>query len=103
MSREPELTNPNIVCVILKDGAFVVGDTLTGVTSYSYPHSPNATQARSKRKDLPGLVAFATKALADAHAGDEGPRSLVAYPEYHARNWRLLNEDPRKWGLLSAA
>lgn len=91
--------NPNIVCVLLKDGSFVIGDTLTGLTQYSYPDSPNAVRAWAKRGHHPELVDFAETALDECYPGTERLKSLVSMPEYHARNWVRLNEDPRKWGL----
>lgn len=91
--------NPNIECVILKDGAFVVGDTKTGLTNYSFPDSPNAVRAWAKRGHHPELVDFAETTLVNAYHGDSGRRSLERMPEYHARNWVRLNHDPRKWGL----
>lgn len=41
-----------IVFKMLDDGAFVAGDTETQRTSYAYPTSPHATEAKRKPIDV---------------------------------------------------
>lgn len=100
--REPDRApmNPNITCVITKQGAFIVGDTLTGLTHYSYPDSPNAVRAWALRGHHADLVKHASNVLREAGRTSAAiHRSLRDHADYHARNWVVLNEDPRKWGL----
>ncbi len=80
-------------CAILADGAFVVGDTSTGMTNYSYPTSPNAALALDLRNDSVALAKFASSALR-AGAGASKFRDRA---DYHARNWTRLGVDPARW------
>lgn len=62
------------------DGAFVVGDTVTGLTVYSYPSSPNATDARR----IPERVA--RDAIKSAT-----PFANLDRADYDRRNWALID------------
>lgn len=63
-----------------KEGAFICGDTATGITCYSYPSSANAQQARK----VPDKIAK----LALANQTRHGFTSEI---DYDARNWRRLD------------
>ena len=71
-----------IVYRMLDDGAFIAGDTATERTSYAYPTSTYATQAR---RDADRIAA---KMMAQENKG--GRAACVA--DYDARNWKRLNE-----------
>ena len=73
-----------IVYRMLDDGGFVAGDTATERTSYAYPTSTYATQA----KRHPDRVA-AEKMTAENIHRYGNPAIFV---DYDARNWSLLNE-----------
>ena len=70
-----------IVYKHLADGAFVGGDTDTGITGYAYPTSEHAEEVRKN----PLRVA------------SEMVRGQIGYPNsplckgYNAANWELLN------------
>lgn len=64
-------------------GGFVCGDTESGVTSYAYPSSTNAMQARK----FPGVVAAQMVA---GQAWRLGRDPLPYEREYDARNWVKL-------------
>jgi hypothetical protein len=72
-----------IVHKILKGGAFVCGDTESGITSYAYPTSPSADLARK----LP--VAVATDMMRREH--ETLKFTLGTRADYDARNWDQLN------------
>ena len=62
-----------------KDGAFVAGDTQTGVTSYSYPSSANAAQATR-----------AGAKVAEAVLSAQVRFGLYDERSYDLRNWNRL-------------
>ena len=71
---------------ILPDGAFVCGDESNGITSYSYPTSPNARTA-ARLAGHPGkLLRFAAKRLRDESGGL--PRAWIV--AYDKANWAKL-------------
>lgn len=98
--RETSFTEVgDIKCAILADGAFVVGNTGTGLTNYSYPTSPNAALAIELRDDRQALVKFASSAL---RAG-AGTSKFRGWADYHVRNWTRLGVDPARWLVQVAA
>lgn len=62
------------------DGAFICGDTVTRMTSYAYPTSANAQQARK----APQAIAEDMLRGQTRHAG------WTHEADYDARNWRRL-------------
>ena len=64
----------------MRDGAFVTGDTGTGLTSYAYPTSQAATAGRKH----PEKTAKAMMLL-------EAVSTLSDRAEYDDRNWRRIN------------
>lgn len=70
------------------DGAFVCGDESNGMTSYSYPTSPNARTAARLADHPDKLLRFAAKRLREEHGGL--PRGNPWTVEYDARNWVKL-------------
>jgi len=72
-----------IVHRLLPDGGFVAGGVETGFTSYAYPTSPNAVQAkRNPDRTAEKMMAEEKPYL---HASD-------STKEYDARNWELLGK-----------
>ena len=73
----------DIVFKMLDDGGFVAGDRGSGMTSYAYPSSPDATVA----KKYP-------KAVAEDMLGSERMdfRAIPAIKEYDRKNWETLGE-----------
>ena len=76
----------SVIFKLCRDGSFVAGDTATGHTSYAYPTTPNATQAKRR----PAKVAAEMIERANAYAR-HCTASIVA--EYDARNFVRLNDE----------
>ena len=72
-----------IVYKLLPDGAFIVGDTETRNTSYAYPTSTNATQAKRKPVKVAAEMTERANRLAECV-----PSKFAK--EYDARNWERL-------------
>jgi hypothetical protein len=72
-----------IVYRMFEDGGFVAGDTATERTSYAYPTSTGAIDAKRN----PAKVAAE---MVDGLLPLEGRFRITA--DHDARNWRLLNE-----------
>jgi hypothetical protein len=73
--------DPAVTYRMLPDGAFVAGDLRTGITSYAYPGSTWADEAKSK----PELMA--------RQILSEESRALRSMPSVHAydqRNWKRM-------------
>lgn len=71
------------------DGAFVAGDTRTGVTSYAYPTSPHAREARHR----PAIVAARMVA-------EEMDRSRI--PEANGQRDQAIRRDTRLMAELQS-
>lgn len=69
---------------LLDDGAFVCGDTATGITSYAYPTSFHAKDA----KRFPDRVAASMMANESGRA-DKG-KDNSAFIKFDLANWELL-------------
>jgi hypothetical protein len=67
---------------LLDDGAFVCGNTRTGVTVYSYPTSIHAKAAKRNAET-------AARSILAEQPRYRGDAAIVA--EYDARNWARLN------------
>jgi len=63
-----------------KNGAFICGDTTSRMTSYAYPTSANAQQARK----APMAIA------ADMLAGQTRQAGRMWEADYDYRNWTML-------------
>lgn len=76
-------------------GAFVAGDTETGLTSYAYPSSTYAEQAARSDKWAAKIAAKMVRKLKGNPYRDE----------YDLRNWWRINtgEDPRAVAPVTAA
>lgn len=70
---------------IMPDGGFVAGDRGSGVTSYAYPSSPHATQA--KRNPARTAAIMVRRAKEAAHTIPEHIRK-----PYDARCWAMLDQ-----------
>jgi hypothetical protein len=77
----------SIVCKILDDGAFVVGDTVTRRTSYAFPTSASAKAARKKN---PGWVA--AEMIGSENA--TGSYRDKCSESYDRENWNRLESKP---------
>lgn len=65
---------------LLEDGAFVCGESRTGMTCYSYPSSDNARLARSVAPELVAATVLAK----------ERRFGLRFEVEYDSRNWKKI-------------
>jgi hypothetical protein len=63
------------------DGAFVAGDTTTGITCYAYPTSEHATKA--KKNPLKVAEAMILGEMLSLHESADGK-------DYDARNWAQI-------------
>ena len=68
---------------LLPDGGFVCGDTETSRTSYAYPTSSHATNARQDA----GKIAARMIRAANQHSAFEDSKLIR---DYHARNWAKI-------------
>ena len=69
--------------LLTKDGAFICGDTQTGVTVYSYPTSIHANAAKRNAE----TAARSILREQGSYRGDPAPCA-----EYDARNWAAMGE-----------
>lgn len=62
-------------------GAFIAGDTITGLTSYAYPFSPHAYDARTGAELIARVMLIGARRCAV---------SADIRADYDARNWDAL-------------
>lgn len=62
-------------------GGFIVGNTATGLTSYAYPTSTHATEARRNARKVAAFMV--------GHERDSAIRA-----DFDSRNWRDLGRNP---------
>jgi hypothetical protein len=78
-----------IVYAFTPDGAFVVGDKETGLTSYSYPNSINADSAKKCPEKTATEIAWQENTLANELMAQ---KFLISRKNDDKRNWERLNK-----------